>query len=215
MMLKRLFSSLHRPIYEKRIKVLTGLIAPYLRDADRVLDVGCGTGRLGEMLRDRTAQLGTRVEVCGLEKFKRGDEPIPVTQYSGGAFPFPDRSFDAVMMADVLHHESDPEALLRECIRISRRLIIIKDHQIAGFLAYPRICLIDWAANAPYGVKCLFRYHTQTEWRALLDRFQLDLVADYPRINLYPPVVNWLFGRRLQCLCVTLVKTGVRAGEDA
>ncbi len=107
-----------------------------------------------------------------------------------------------MIIADVLHHENNPDALLRECVRVSRRQVIIKDHQLSGPLAKARVSLIDWAANAPYGVVCLYRYHTPREWDSILRELGLTPVALFRSINLYPPGFNFLFGRRLQYLAV-------------
>src|ERR1044071_1297130 len=161
--MKALLASLHAPIYEARLRVLTGIILPHLRVRDRVLDVGCGSGTLGAWLRSEAASRRLDVEVSGLERLPRGGEPIGVTSYAGGRFPYADRTFDVVIVADVLHHEAQPLALLRECVRVSKRLLVIKDHQLSGPLAKMRVSLIDWAANAPYGVQCLFQYNRPEE----------------------------------------------------
>ena len=200
-MLAKFFSALHRPIYDKRLEVLVETISPHLRPGDNVLDVGCGSGALGAAL--LRANTGKNLVVHGLEKHRRGGEPIPVVPYDEGRFPFDDCSYDVVIVADVLHHEENPDALLRECIRVARRLVVIKDHQISGPLAYQRICLIDWAANAPYGVRCLFRYNTPAQWTDCLRQLRLHPIVRLNQMNLYPPVVNLLFGRSLQFLAVT------------
>lgn len=139
----------------------------------------------------------------GLERFARGSEPIKVVAYEGGRFPFGDGSFDLVLVADVLHHEVDEAHLLRECARVCRRLVIIKDHAREGPLAQARISLMDWAANAPYGVKCLYRYHTITEWKELIERCGLEQVNLMHPLRIYPRLWERLFGGRLQCLAVT------------
>ncbi|MDQ2868932.1 MAG: methyltransferase domain-containing protein [Verrucomicrobiota bacterium] len=203
--MKALLAYLHAPIYKERLRVLTELILPHLRSGDRVLDVGCGGGALGARLRSEAAARGLDVEVSGLERFPRGGEPISVTSYDGGRFPFDDRSFDVVIVADVLHHEAQPIELLRECVRISKRNLVIKDHQLSGPLAKMRVSLIDWAANAPYGVKCLFRYNRPEEWEAILRDLHLTPDALYRSIDLYPAGFNFLFGRRLQYLAICRV----------
>jgi SAM-dependent methyltransferase len=201
-MLKWLLSKLHGPVYRKRLEVLTSLLLPHLRDGDAVLDVGCGSGQLGFEVMQEATRKKIHVRVSGLERFQRGDEPVPVTSYHGGRFPFPDKTFDVVIVADVLHHENDPDALLRECIRASKRCVVIKDHQLAGPLAKVRVSLIDWAANAPYGVACLYRYNTPAEWRSIIGKHQLTPLAVSSSIDLYPPILNLLFGRRLQILAI-------------
>ncbi len=192
--------SLHRPIYESRTRALVSALLPHLPQNARVLDIGCGFGTLGRALMDAAPERNLVVE--GLERVRRDGEAIPVTAYDGRTAPFADNAFDAVIMADVLHHEPDPHRLLDEAARISRRFIIIKDHARQGLLAQQRISLIDWAANAPYGVPCLFRYNTPAQWRDWLSSRDLRMVEERLTMNLYPPVVNALFGRRLQYLAV-------------
>ncbi len=200
-MLRGLMQSLHAPVYASRLRELVRQIVPHLRRDDAVLDIGCGYGALGRALLDDPGS-PKGVEVRGLERTRRGDEKIEVLEYDGVTIPFEDGAFDVLIVADVLHHEKNPERLLAECRRVTRRLLIIKDHKRDGLLAQPRIALIDWAANAPYGVPCLYRYSTLAEWAASHRRSGMTLVHEVTSMRLYPPVVNLVFGRRLQYLAV-------------
>src|SRR5579862_7927285 len=119
-MIRRVLRMLHKPIYDSRQKVLVRLISPHLKPGARVLDVGCGFGQLGRALMDA---LSDTVQVEGAERVARGSELIPVTAFDGFRMPWPDHTFDAVIVADVLHHDHDPERLLRECVRVSRSLV--------------------------------------------------------------------------------------------
>lgn len=164
-----------------------------------MLDVGCGYGMLGRALAENGLD---NLQVRGLESVRRDGERIPVDAYDGRRFPYEDGSFDVVIVADVLHHEADPEHLLRECVRVSRRLIVVKDHQRSGVLAQSRIALIDWAANAPYGVPCLYRYYTPDQWSRWPQTLGVDLVDAQSSMKLYPQPYQLLFGGRLQYLAV-------------
>ncbi|WP_437187875.1 glycosyltransferase [Planctomicrobium sp. SH668] len=87
--------------------------------SQRVLDVGCGGGRLGAAIKARQA-----AEVVGIElnplaidsACQRLDEVI-VGDIQTGAIEFPDGTFDCVICADVLEHLRDPLAVLRRLRR--------------------------------------------------------------------------------------------------
>lgn len=212
-MLSGIMSRLHKPIYESRLRELVRRILPHLRDGDRVLDVGCGNGTLGRALMDADASpKGLVVE--GLERAPRGGEPITVHAYDGIAMPFAGQTFDAVIVADVLHHERDPMRLLRECARVSRRLVIIKDHQVNGLLAQQRIALMDWAANAPYGVPCLYTYNSPDEWKLVPIELRMGVVEEISRMDLYPAGWNVVFGRGLQYMVILTKEIASVTGMD-
>jgi ubiquinone/menaquinone biosynthesis C-methylase UbiE len=164
-MIKRVLRNLHKPIYESRQKALLRLISPHLDRGARVLDVGCGFGGLGRALMDFSND-AFRVE--GAETAPRGGELIPVTACGRASLPWPDRTFEAVILADVLHHDPQPESLLKESVRVSKKLVIVKDHLRGGLLAQQRISLLDWAANAGYEVPCLYKYNDIRQWRDLI-----------------------------------------------
>lgn len=192
-MIGSLLRRLHRPVYAYRQNVLVNLIGPHLRPGDRVLDAGCGFGHLGRAIMD----VFPEVAVEGVESVKRPGELIPVTAYEGTRMPWKDGVFDAVILADVLHHDRDPERLLRESARVSKRLVMIKDHLREGFLAQPRISLLDWAANAGYKVPCTYRYNDLAEWRQSIGRVGSGLIEERTSIDVYPPVLNGLLGKGL------------------
>ena len=109
---------MHEPVYRARQAELVRCIAPHLRPGDRVLDVGCGFGALGKALMESPAT-PEDVVVEGLESVPRDGAMIPITAYEGDTIPFEDNQFDVVMLADVLHHEPEPDRLIAECKRVA------------------------------------------------------------------------------------------------
>lgn len=199
--MKSLMRRMHRPIYAARLRHLVDAILPEVRAGDRMLDVGCGNGTLlHAVATDPRCPAG--VVMHGLERVPRGGEPIAVTAYPGGRMPFPDGAFDLVVIADVLHHETDEAGLLAECARVARRAVIVKDHAREGPLAQARISLMDWAANTMYGVTCLYRYHSVREWHDFAARTGLRVARQLHPMRLYPAGWEFIFGGRLQYFAV-------------
>lgn len=200
-MLKYALRAVHGPVYTKRLAVVADLIVPHLQAGYRVLDIGCGSGMLGNTILGH-AQCPAGISYIGVEKHKRGNEPIQVVEMTDETLPFGEGEFDAVVVADVLHHEKDEGFLFDEAVRVSRRYVIVKDHKVTGFMGQSRISLLDWAANDPYSVECTYRYHTLEEWRGLFRERALKLVEEKTSIDLYPFPFNSVFGKALQYFAV-------------
>ncbi|HEY4086818.1 MAG TPA: hypothetical protein VGM43_12815, partial [Bryobacteraceae bacterium] len=111
-------------------------------------------------------------------------------------------TFDAVIVADVLHHDHDQSRLLYESARVSKHLVIVKDHLREGLLAQERISLLDWAANAGYSVPVLYKYNNLAEWHELIGRYSSKILTERTSIDIYPPVFNHLLGKGLHYFTV-------------
>lgn len=177
----------------RRVRVLLTHLAPLLPTDAKVLDVGAGDGHVARGLMDARPD----VEVVGIDPLVRPDTQIPVTEFDGLRIPFPDRSFDAVLFVDVLHHASDQMALLREARRVARRAVIIKDHRREGILAGPTLRFMDAVGNRRHGVALPYTYWSSTEWRAAFAEVGLEPEVEIRRLGLYPFPASLLFDRGL------------------
>lgn len=95
-------------------------ICPHVHEGDTVLDIGSGSGRFG-----RTVQERLKIRVTGVDVCDYADSSIPFFVYDGVSLPFPDKSFDFVFLAFVLHHTTDHGVILGEACRVARKKIII------------------------------------------------------------------------------------------
>ena len=85
----------------------------------RVLEVGCGSGEQGRLLRGRGHHV-TGIELVPemAERARRWLNRVVTADVERDGFPFPPASFDALIFADVLEHLVDPWRVLREAVEV-------------------------------------------------------------------------------------------------
>jgi len=89
------------------------------RPKDRVLDLGCGTGRLGMLLADRHAVTGVDVSGAMLrEARRRYSGRVNLVQGSAFRLPFADSSFGGAVSAFVLRNLDDLPGAFAEMARV-------------------------------------------------------------------------------------------------
>jgi SAM-dependent methyltransferase len=180
-------------VFFRRIRVLTAALARVIPERAKVLDVGCGDGNIAKALLEARPDL----EIEGIDVLVRQTTHIPVTHFDGTRVPFGDKSFDAVMFVDVLHHTDDPMVLLREAKRVARRAVVLKDHCRDGVLANSTLRFMDWVGNARDGVSLPYNYWPETRWREAFAELELKADPWQPRLGLYSWPFSMAFDRRL------------------
>jgi SAM-dependent methyltransferase len=178
----------------RRVRILAGHLAPLLPDKARVLDVGCGDGEVSAAI----LELRPDLHVEGVEVLLRGKPRIKVSAYDGRRLPFLDKSLDAVMFVDVLHHTVDPAQLLREAARVATKCVIIKDHTAEGIFALATLRFLDRVGNVRHGVALPYNYWRRSQWTEELQLARLLPVSWNAKLHLYPWPASVLFERRLQ-----------------
>lgn len=92
-----------------------------LGDSPRLLDVGCGNGYITYRF-----PVGLRPVGVDLSAAMLAQNPCrPLVQGSASQLPFLPASFDLVFCTNLLHHVPNPELVLQEMIRVSRRYVAI------------------------------------------------------------------------------------------
>lgn len=102
-----------------------------------LLDVGCGTGRGIEYLSEKMPSVAAfGIEpVRALIEQSRAKDPAragTIMQGSGDKLPFADRSVDVVCSFAILHHVREPNAIVREMLRVADKAVLIVDSNRFG-----------------------------------------------------------------------------------
>jgi ubiquinone/menaquinone biosynthesis C-methylase UbiE len=151
---------------------IADFLAKHLSPGETVLDCGCGSMLIADMLRRN----------CGIRAF--GSDVIHLKQRddffclcSGERLAFADGSFDTTCLAFVLHHVSDPIAALRECLRVTRKRLIVLEDVYQSPFELELLKLLDYHGNRAITKEMSFPFNfkTEMEWREIFK--DLDLVS--------------------------------------
>src|SRR3989344_8655701 len=95
-------------------------------DNGSVLDLGCGDGMLLDSLKLRGNRIeGVDISGEAVKKCEVKGHKVELFDFSDGKLPYADNSFDYVVMLDVLEHLYDPDTVLAEAKRVSKRFVIL------------------------------------------------------------------------------------------
>jgi SAM-dependent methyltransferase len=179
-------------VFPRRVRVLTEHLGALLPESGRVLDIGCGDGEIARHLMERRP--GLRLQ--GVDVLVRENAKIKVEAFDGRVLPYADRTFDAALLVDVLHHTDEPAALLAEAARVAP-VVVVKDHLADAPLARPRLRLMDFVGNAHHGVRLPYNYWTNARWQEAFRQLALRVEAWRGRLGLYPAPASWIFDASL------------------
>jgi len=156
-----------------------------LPSGSRVLDVGCAFGYGTRLIARAHGVHGVDASSAFIERARRAAPAIPFTLAPAEALPFPDGSFDAVVLLDVLEHVNREGPALDEVYRVLRPggvVVLSVPHK--GALAWlDSLNVWDWLAGGgshppeemiPGGYS-YHRHYSAADLRTLLGgRFRID-----------------------------------------
>jgi ubiquinone/menaquinone biosynthesis C-methylase UbiE len=97
--------------FQGRRAVILKLLEKFTKRSTKILDVGCGTGFLCEILREKFDT------VVGVDQYVEGFTKTPLIRGNATELPIRDSAFDLVLLLDVLEHVDD-ERVLSEVRRV-------------------------------------------------------------------------------------------------
>jgi ubiquinone/menaquinone biosynthesis C-methylase UbiE len=150
-----------RAFDEYRARRIAAFLARFIDLGDRVLDCGCGHMIVTRSVRERMA-----IEIFGVDVINLNETDMPLCIYDGGRLPFGDNSFDIAYLAFVLHHTLDPRKVMRECLRVARRWVIVLEDVYGNKLDLALLKALDWVGNRPFSSAMSLPYHFKStgEW---------------------------------------------------
>ena len=126
-------------------------LLPYLRDTDRLLDIGAGPGTITADFAEAVAQViasevGQReLDLARATIAERGLVNVDFAVQDVNHLTYDDASFDVTHAHQVLQHVADPVQALQEMARVTRPggLVAARDSDYAGFAWWPLVPELD------------------------------------------------------------------------
>lgn len=154
-----------------RGKLIINTYKKWLKEGEKVLDIGCGNGVVSSQL-----QGGLKIDLTGCDVMSyliRNIKFVKMTNQN--KLPFKKNSFDVAMLNDVLHHISwvNQHRILREALRVADEVLIfeVKPTMLAIITDY----LINKIHNEDMSVPFTFR--SVKDWKRLFNK--LNVKCEY------------------------------------
>lgn len=116
------FRNIIYKIGNKRAIDLINRIEKFLNKNDYILDIGSGVCNVSEVLLKK----GYKVVPLDIQDLSFVNDIKPIL-YDGNKIPFNDDKFTIALIITMLHHTPYPEKVIKEVMRVSKKIIIIED----------------------------------------------------------------------------------------
>jgi ubiquinone/menaquinone biosynthesis C-methylase UbiE len=145
-----------------------------------VLDLGAGEGYVGAEVARRWP-----VDVHLADVIDMNRTELLHTVYDGRRLPFKKEAFDTTILYFVLHHAEEPEAVIREALRVTRKEVVVVESVYKAAWDLNLLTFLDVWANR---IRSLGRMRTQEEhlhfrtanaWIALFEKNGARVVRQF------------------------------------
>jgi methionine biosynthesis protein MetW len=171
------------------VRLTDELIMQHIEESSRVIDLGCGDGRLLERLRREMncSVQGVDVERSNLVSVIQRGLPAMAANLDEGLTDIPSGSFDYAVLSQTLQQVKEPRQLLTEILRVARRALVV----VPNF-GYWRVRLeVLWRGRTPVTSNLPYEWHdspnlhfmSMYDFRDLMHSMGLTIVKESPIIH--------------------------------
>ncbi len=173
------------------------LIMDQVQSRQRVLDLGCGDGRLLGRLRDELHCSIQGIELNHSRVVEAIAKGVPVLQddLDEGLKDIPDGSFDVAVLSQTLQQVLRPKELLKQMLRVARQAIVVVPNfghwrvrvqlLLQGRAPVTNRLPYDWYNTPNLHLLSILDFHD------LIDRMTVRIVREVPIIRGHPRPQAW------------------------
>ena len=179
-----IFDKTYKKLCINKAKKICNVCSNYVIGS--VLDIGSGRGYIAKEISKR----GNKVQCLDVKNLNLTDMPLKL--YDGEKIPFKSNSFDTVLVCYVLHHAKNPVNLLKECVRVSKKRIIIFEDNASS----PLTKILDVLFNKLHSVDTPLNFKSINEWIREFKKLDLKIMKVKRGVEkqwFYPGVEHIMF----------------------
>ena len=163
-----------RPFEEYRTRRMAQYLLPHIGFGESVLDCGCGSMLIAALLSEHAAATVYGTDVINLNR-----TALSMCLSAGERLPFASNSMDTICLVFVLHHVRSPGDTLRECLRVTRRRVIVAEDVYENPLELGVLRALDWFGNRSVSgeMELPFGFETEPAWGAIFQELGMTIAA--------------------------------------
>ena len=191
------------------------MILQQIDRGSRVVDLGCGDGRLLSRLRDEHACDVQGVEVDPDHLLAAIDRGVPVVRANldGGLHEVPSQSFDFAVLSQTLQQVQRPQFVLEEMLRVAHRGLVV----VPNFGYWQVRFQVLWQGRAPITDSLPYEWYnspnihfmTLRDFRSLCEQQGIRIIRELPIIKRRAVPNAWGANLRAESALYVLERQGV------
>lgn len=176
-------------IPDPSVRLTDELIMHHIQPGSRVIDLGCGDGRLLARLHTELncSVLGVEVALDNILAVINRGLPVIEADLDRGLVDVPDNSFDFAVLSQTLQQVRNPGELLLEMLRVAKRALVV----VPNFGHWRVRLEVLRRGRTPVTESFPFEWHespnvhfmSMTDFRDLMHRKGLNIVKERPIIR--------------------------------
>jgi ubiquinone/menaquinone biosynthesis C-methylase UbiE len=174
-----------------RASRIANYLAEHIPPGETLLDCGCGTMLIAEMLQQRHGIKAFGTDVIHLDQSNH-----LFCLCSGESLAFKTGAFDNVCVIFALHHMSDPVVALKEFLRVTKKSLVVLEDVYQNAFELRLLKTLDYHGNRVISesMSFPFNFKTESEWMRIFDHLKTKLtVTESIRPNPCRPSRHRLF----------------------